>query len=47
MKPLLEDEDRVFENRYEKSASALIAVAQTLAKEKPLSGSEQEFLDLY
>jgi hypothetical protein len=47
MKPLWEDEDRVFEDRYEKSASALIAVAQTLEKEKPLSGNEQEFLDLY
>ena len=47
MKPLLEDEDRVFEDRYEKSASALVAAAQILEKERPLSGNEQEFLDLY
>lgn len=47
MKPLLEGEDRVFEDRYEKSASALVAVAQILEKERPLSGDEQEFLDLY
>jgi len=43
----LEDEDRVFEDRYEKSASALISVAQTLDKERPLSGEEKEFLHLY
>ena len=47
MKPLLEDEDRVFEDRYNKSASALIAISQTLEKKRPLSGNEQEFLDLY
>lgn len=47
MNTLLEGENRVFEGRYEKSASALVAVAQTLEKERPLSGSEKEFLNLY
>jgi hypothetical protein len=47
MKPLLEDEVQVFEDRYNKSASALIAISQTLEKKRPLSGNEQEFLDLF
>lgn len=37
----------IFRSRYEKSASALIAVKEALERNRPLRGGEQEFLDLY
>ena len=37
----------IFRSRYEKSASALIAVKQALERNRPLGGGEGEFLDLY
>lgn len=37
----------IFRSRYEKSASALIAIKQALERNRPLRGGEQEFLDLF
>ena len=37
----------IFRGRYEKSASALIAINQALERNRPLRGGEQEFLDLF
>jgi len=37
----------IFRGRYEKSASALVAIKEALERNRPLRGGEQEFLDLY
>lgn len=44
---LLWHDDDIFHERYEKSASALIAVARVLDRRRPLDGAEDEFLALY
>ena len=36
-----------YRSRYEKSARALVAVARTLDRERPLGGREDEFLELW
>ena len=46
-KNILWTDTAIFQNRYEKSASALVAVKQALERNRPLGGGEQEFLDLY
>jgi hypothetical protein len=37
----------IYRRRYEKAATALIAVEQVLRTARPLKGGEDEFLDLY
>ncbi len=37
----------LYQTRYEKTAAALIAIAQALERNRPLAGDEAEFLDLY
>lgn len=44
---LLWKDTRLYRRRYEKSASALVATARALRRNRPLAGGEQEFLDLY
>jgi len=44
---LLWKDASVFTDRLQKSARALVAVHQGLARHRPLGGLEQEFLDLY
>ena len=41
------EDDRLYRPRYEKTATALIAVQRTLQKRRPLQGAEDEFLALY
>jgi HEXXH motif-containing protein len=43
----LGDDPDLYQRRYEKTASALIAIAQTLEEKRPLGGAEAEFLRLY
>jgi HEXXH motif-containing protein len=44
---LLWKDTDIFRRRYEKSASALIAIKSALERNRPLNGNEREFLDLY
>jgi HEXXH motif-containing protein len=44
---ILWDDQHLYQTRYEKTASALIAIAQALERNRPLGGDEAEFLDLY
>lgn len=37
----------VYRRRYEKTATALIAVERTMRARRPLGGGEDEFLQLY
>jgi HEXXH motif-containing protein len=37
----------IYRRRYEKAATALVAVERVLRRERPLEGGEDEFLDLY
>jgi len=44
---LLWKDTRTYRRRYEKSASALVATARALERNRPLGGREKEFLALY
>ncbi len=44
---ILWHDEGLYQTRYEKTASALIAIAQALERNRPLGGDEAEFLDLY
>lgn len=44
---LLWADTRLYRRRYEKSASALVATARALERNRPLAGREKEFLRLY
>jgi HEXXH motif-containing protein len=43
---ILWGDDRVYSPRYDKSATALVAVSRALESRRPLAGAEDEFLDL-
>jgi len=44
---ILWHDEGLYQARYEKTASALIAIAHALERNRPLGGGEAEFLDLY
>jgi HEXXH motif-containing protein len=44
---ILWNDQGLYQARYEKTASALIAIAQALERNHPLDGDEAEFLELY
>lgn len=44
---ILWHDEGLYQARYEKTASALIAIARTLERNRPLAGAEAEFLELY
>jgi HEXXH motif-containing protein len=44
---LLWNDDELYQARYQKTASALIAIAQALERNHPLDGDEAEFLELF
>lgn len=44
---ILWNDEGLYQTRYEKTASALIAIAQALERNRPLAGGEAEFLELY
>ncbi len=44
---ILWNDQSVYQARYEKTASALIAISQALERNRPLGGGEAEFLELY
>ena len=44
---ILWNDQGLYQARYEKAASALIAIAQALERNRPLGGDEAEFLELY
>jgi HEXXH motif-containing protein len=47
VREILWDDDGCYRLRYEKTATALIAVQRALDSRRPLDGAEDEFLDLY
>ena len=44
---ILWNDQSLYQARYEKTASALIAISQVLDRNRPLGGEESEFLELY
>ncbi len=44
---ILWSDHSLYQTRYEKSASALIAISRALERNRPLDGGEAEFLELY
>lgn len=44
---ILWNDEGFYGTRYEKTASALIAIARALERNRPLAGGEEEFLELY
>jgi HEXXH motif-containing protein len=44
---LLWNDTGLYQKRYEKTATALVAIAQALERNQPLRGGEAEFLELY